>query len=769
MENNNGNKVVKAKKASLKSFLTGLAGIIALTSIISIGSCTLNNTNNDNHNVGYGVETEHNHDEHNHDEEITVELDEEDVKQDEEISEVPEEETPEVSEETEEIDIGMEFVIDYGAVVIRNYDGNSIVEGLALNGYNSSFEFRAGLAAYHGIENYRGTAEQNIKLLNILREKALENEDVTPDVVVPETPVQPVVPTPPTPPTPGPEEPGHEHSWSDWKSLNDQKEIRTCSCGERQERNHSYGAWMSNGTDTESRTCKTCGHVQTRDVEHTHNWSSWSSFDDSQEVRTCACGEKDYRSHSYGDWVNNGNNTESRTCSTCGHVQTKDIAHTHSWSDWEYLNDSLEQRECACGEKETRQHTLGTPSVSYENNNDGTHKKITTRHCSTCNHDIVTEKSESCDLGNWTYNSVTGLDERKCSDCGYTETREHIHSEVPDNLVYGNAVTNNNGTHKLSATYTCTLCNQTITLYKDENCEYGEWKDNGTYHSRECEECGYTQQNTHYPDSNGTTITTSSREDHHTESYVCGDCGITISKDVACTSDGTTHYEEVNGVTIEYSNCTVCFDRCDERSHTHNYGEWTYQDEDNEVRSCGCGYGSETRSHNYGEWTYDAASGKLVHTCSGCGNTKTKEHTHSYGTPEKEDSTDESVCYVEVSTCECGDVVRTPVEHSTYERTLAGTTYVLCYNCDYQQALTTTNEEVQTFSLNRSTITEEQYEEVVEEVINEVIQEQEVVEDEVNQEEFPKEEVEEVIYKEEEGEKDLENNEEDTKILTLIP
>lgn len=776
MKNNNCSKIVKAKKASLKTFLTGLAGVVALTSVISLSGCSFN-TNNNNNNSGYEIEIEteheHNHEhnhEHDHEHEEVEEPEVETPEVEEPVIEDTEVETP--VEETEEVETP-EVIddYDYESVVIRNYDGISIVEALRLNGYDYSFKFRKALAAYHGIENYRGTAEQNIQLLNILRNKGL---DVTPDVpVVPETPVQPSIPTPPTPPTPGPENPEHEHSWSDWRSLNDQKEVRTCSCGARQTRNHSYGAWSSNGNDTESRTCNTCGHTQTRDVEHTHDWSDWSAFDDSQEVRSCSCGEKEYRSHSYGAWSNNGNNTESRTCGTCGHVQTRDIAHTHDWGAWEYLNDSLEQRECSCGQTETREHSLGTPSVEYQNNNDGTHTIITTKHCSTCNHDISTERTVTCDLGDWTYNPTTGLDERVCNDCGYTETREHIHTDAPDNLVYGNATSNDDGTHTLTATYTCTSCNQTVTLTKDVSCDFSAWLDHGTYHSRSCNECGYTEQNVHYPDSNGVQVTVSDREDHHIESYVCGDCGITISTEVACTSDNTVHYEEINGVTVEYSNCTECGQKCDERSHTHNYGDWSYLDENNEVRSCGCGYGTETRSHNYGDWTYDTTSGQLVQTCSGCGHTKTKAHTHSYGTPVKQESSDPNVCYVEVSTCECGDTVENSVAHSTYERTLAGTTYVLCYNCDYQQALTNTNEETQTFGLERPTITEEQYEEIVNEVIDEVIQEQNIVEEEIEEEQLPDKTVEEVIeedvYKEEEGEKDLENNEEDTKSLSLIP
>lgn len=49
------------------------------------------------------------------------------------------------------------------------YTGDSIVAYLKSVGQNSSFSHRATLARRHGISNYRGTATQNTRLLNILR------------------------------------------------------------------------------------------------------------------------------------------------------------------------------------------------------------------------------------------------------------------------------------------------------------------------------------------------------------------------------------------------------------------------------------------------------------------------------------------------------------------------------------------------------------------------------------------------------------------------
>ena len=55
-----------------------------------------------------------------------------------------------------------------------NYTGNSIVDGLNGIGVDSSFAYRARLAEVNGISNYRGTAEQNTQMLNMLKNGTLK-------------------------------------------------------------------------------------------------------------------------------------------------------------------------------------------------------------------------------------------------------------------------------------------------------------------------------------------------------------------------------------------------------------------------------------------------------------------------------------------------------------------------------------------------------------------------------------------------------------------
>lgn len=55
-----------------------------------------------------------------------------------------------------------------------SYTGNSIVDGLKGIGVDSSFAYRSKLAEVNGISNYRGTAEQNTQMLNMLKKGTLK-------------------------------------------------------------------------------------------------------------------------------------------------------------------------------------------------------------------------------------------------------------------------------------------------------------------------------------------------------------------------------------------------------------------------------------------------------------------------------------------------------------------------------------------------------------------------------------------------------------------
>lgn len=67
--------------------------------------------------------------------------------------------------------------IDYSSASYypkSSYKGTSIVEALNKLKINSSYSYRAKIAAKNGIKNYQGTATQNIKMLNLLKSGKLK-------------------------------------------------------------------------------------------------------------------------------------------------------------------------------------------------------------------------------------------------------------------------------------------------------------------------------------------------------------------------------------------------------------------------------------------------------------------------------------------------------------------------------------------------------------------------------------------------------------------
>lgn len=59
------------------------------------------------------------------------------------------------------------------ATPARGWDNNSVVDNLKAHGYNSSFDARSHIAAAMNIQNYQGTAAQNIQMLGNLNSKGL--------------------------------------------------------------------------------------------------------------------------------------------------------------------------------------------------------------------------------------------------------------------------------------------------------------------------------------------------------------------------------------------------------------------------------------------------------------------------------------------------------------------------------------------------------------------------------------------------------------------
>ena len=54
-----------------------------------------------------------------------------------------------------------------------SYGGVSIVDGLKSIGANASYNYRLSIAARNGIQGYTGKPEQNLRMLNLLKQGQL--------------------------------------------------------------------------------------------------------------------------------------------------------------------------------------------------------------------------------------------------------------------------------------------------------------------------------------------------------------------------------------------------------------------------------------------------------------------------------------------------------------------------------------------------------------------------------------------------------------------
>lgn len=122
--------------------------------------------------------------------------------------------------------------------------------------------------------------------------------------------------------------------------------------------------------------------------------------------------------HSFGEWYDNGL-SEARRCA-CGEVEYR----AHSFENWFCFDDTLEASDCAtCDHREYREHDK-TEHITYDKSaRDGFHIKKTTIDCSTCDYLKTKSVSESCEFHVKSYTSQE--ETLECEKCGDTKTRGH--------------------------------------------------------------------------------------------------------------------------------------------------------------------------------------------------------------------------------------------------------------------------------------------------------------------------------------------------------
>ena len=282
-------------------------------------------------------------------------------------------------------------------------------------------------------------------------------------------------------------------------------------------------------------------------------------------------------------------------------------------------------------------------------------------------------------FGDWTVTTeatykTTGVQERTCSICGYTETEvipKIVHTHTAQNLTITET------THS----YTCKLCGE---VYNEGEHEFTEWEyvnesvTDGTdkLMQRTCK-CGKKQTKSvpvettitsadmiiaepvigEHPDMNPTVTTTPATEDVKlayiywykydpaTGKYVSMlkaddvfEAGYSYKATVQFNTyqtntifngqAGTAFF--VNGKAVENTTYNtwerityqVAFGTLEEHVHSYTYESTA----DGHYQVCSCGDKTETEEHTFGSWK-SVGSGKQSHTCTVCGYTETQNTT----------------------------------------------------------------------------------------------------------------------------------------------
>ena len=132
----------------------------------------------------------------------------------------------------------------------------------------------------------------------------------------------------------------HSHSYGiKWHYDNNMHWHECTGCGSKQTpRAHTFGEAKIITPATHTSTgkaeykCTVCGAAVEKEIAKIteHNFGEWSAFDGEKHVRSCECGEKEYASHTAGEWetVKEATYTSAgekvRKCTVCGTVVSRE-------------------------------------------------------------------------------------------------------------------------------------------------------------------------------------------------------------------------------------------------------------------------------------------------------------------------------------------------------------------------------------------------------------------------------------------------------------
>ena len=315
---------------------------------------------------------------------------------------------------------------------LTGFKGQTFIDLLNFLGFDSSEKGRAELAKMLGIENYKGTYEQNMKIMNAIKngiviekpskemqniyknvvEKVKEdlkrkeeqqkntakeeqkknesqnvnninnnkvdisdtkpNKELEPEAETSAPNKKPETET--SAPNKEPETetsaPIHKHDFNQLIRTDENEEIWGCVCGKEIAKNHN---WDAGTIDNNGNTIYKCTNIKcgfTKIKEHFHKFIKLIQTTLEKETWSCVCGNVEERAHVWDKGTTDASGNTIYKCTNNGCGQTKEEKHEHNFVIFSY-DDTTETLNCeSCSETKTRDHVLGTTNVNSDGSTD---------------------------------------------------------------------------------------------------------------------------------------------------------------------------------------------------------------------------------------------------------------------------------------------------------------------------------------------------------------------------------------------------------------
>ncbi len=262
------------------------------------------------------------------------------------------------------------------------------------------------------------------------------------------------------------------HTFGNWEEHTAIQHFRCCSvCGEKEYADHVWNsgevttAPTHTASGVKTYTCTVCGETKTETIKpdtDNHTFGAWAEYSETQHIRECECGEKEYADHVWNSGevttapTHTASGVKTYTCTVCGETKTETIepdSDNHTFGEWKEHSETQHIRECACGEKEYANHVWNDGEVTTAPTH--TTEGVKTYTCTVCGEtktEVIAPDADNHTFGEWKEHSET-QHIRECA-CGEKEYADHVWNDG-EQLIAG------------VITYTCEECGETKTKLVD--------------------------------------------------------------------------------------------------------------------------------------------------------------------------------------------------------------------------------------------------------------------------------------------------------------